>query len=57
MISSNAHITKYSTRTATITVKIKIKHKKYVNVSARLQVSSNQPICQARRLTRRPVMF
>ena len=27
LLSSNAHITKYSTSTATITVKLKIKHK------------------------------
>ena len=39
----NCHFKKYSIRTATITV------------NARLQVSSNRPVCQARRLPRRPV--
>ena len=29
--------------------------KKAVNVNARLQVSSNRPICQDRRMPRRPV--
>jgi len=32
ILLSNAHITKYSTRTATITVKLKIKHKSTMNM-------------------------
>jgi len=38
--TSNAHITKYSTRTATITVKLKIKHKKYHEYAKALYIFS-----------------
>ena len=40
LLSSNAHLTKYSTRTATITVKLKIKHKKYHEYAKALYIFS-----------------
>ena len=39
-LSSNEHITKYSSRTATITVKLKIKHKKYHEYAKALYIFS-----------------
>jgi len=40
LLSSNAHLTKYSTRTATVTVKLKIKHKKYHEYTKALYIFS-----------------
>jgi len=40
LLSSNVHITKYSTRTATITVKLKSKHKKYHEYAKALYIFS-----------------
>jgi len=40
LLSSNAHLTKYSTRTATITVKLNIKHKEYHEYAKELYIFS-----------------
>ena len=40
LLSSNADLTKYSTRTATITVKLKIKHEKYHEYAKALYIFS-----------------
>ena len=47
-LSSNAHITKYSSRTATITVKLKIKHKKYHEYAKALYIFSTYLLPQLR---------
>jgi len=46
LLSSNAHLTKYSTRIATITAKLKIKHKKYHEYTKALYIFSTYVLPQ-----------
>jgi len=46
LLSSNAHLTKYSTRIATITAKLKIKHKKYHEYTKAIYIFSTYVLPQ-----------